>query len=494
MDIQQELDSQLSPKGRLLTPSHADWTTLSARWNSCFSVSYAAIVDASCEEDVAAAIKYANANGIPFLAFNGTHGAQLLLNKFKNGIGITTLAMKSMALNEDDGVKTVWIRGSWLSGHVRDEMHKMGKRSTVGTCDSTGLIGPMLGGGHGLLQGRYGLLTDQIVEMRVVLADGSIVTVSDRENNDLFWAMRGTGHNFGIVTAAKYRVYDVPKEDTWSFGSMVFKGDRLQELVPAFNQLLKNQTVDVPLWFPQIMMDPQGNEKAVSRLVLHFAPVISSILVLTQAKPIILVKIVYEGSIEAMRQHFAPLESLKPVTYERKGITYQTASQALDWHFDSFGNQKNVSVLRFPIGAESFSYSAMKNTYDRMAAAVIEQPMLGSSFILWEAYATQAVKAVPDDATAVADRADDMLVAAIVVLPPGTLPDSPLVKETEKLGQDLRECMVGGEELHAYVNYAHGDESLEEMYGHQPWRLERLRKLKKQYDPENRFGFYAPIV
>jgi len=269
MAITQELGPSLSRETRLLLPSDIDFQPVGQRWNVHYPIEYAAIVDASSEEDVATAVKYANSKSIPFLAFNGTHGAQLPLLNFKNGIGITTGAMKSLKINEADGGKTAWIKGSWLSGHLRDELFKLGKRTTMGSCDSTGIIGPMLGGGHGFLQGQYGLLADQIVELRVVLADGSIVTVSEEENKDLFWAMRGAGHNFGIVTAVRYKVYDVPKDDEWSHGMTVFKATQLEDLVPVFNGILKNQPAELAIWFPQFVKIPDFDPKNVSTHVFH---------------------------------------------------------------------------------------------------------------------------------------------------------------------------------------------------------------------------------
>jgi FAD/FMN-containing dehydrogenase len=86
-----------------------------------------------------------------------------------------------------------------------------------------------------------------------------------------------------------------------------------------------------------------------------------------------------------------------------------------------------------------------------------------------------------------------MLVAAMIIYPPGAEMDA----QAEGFGSGVREMLLKGsgeDQLHAYVNYAHGDESLEEVYGHQAWRLEKLRQVKRQYDPENRFGFYSPIV
>jgi FAD/FMN-containing dehydrogenase len=257
MNIKQECGPKLSSTTRIHLPSDADFGLIGQRWNSSFPIVYCAIVDASCEEDVAATVKYANANNYPFLAFNGTHGGQISMHKFKTGIGITTQAMKSLTINKNDGGKTAWIKGSWLSGHVSNELYNLGKRTMTGSCDSTGFIGPMLGGGHGFLQGRYGLLADQITEMRVVLADGSIATLSENENEDLFWAMRGAGHNFGIVTALRYKIYDIPMDDIWSWSSMVFKGAQLQRLVPVFNKLLREQPMEAAMWFPQMIKIPE---------------------------------------------------------------------------------------------------------------------------------------------------------------------------------------------------------------------------------------------
>ena len=76
-------------------------------------------------------------------------------------------------------------------------------------------------------------------------------------------------------------------------------------------------------------------------------------------------------------------------------------------------------------------------------------------------------------------------------------PDANLDRPAIKAGNDMREILregSGSSQLHAYVNYAHGDETLEQMYGYEPWRVARLRALKKQYDPTGKFNFYAPIV
>jgi hypothetical protein len=135
------------------------------------------------------------------------------------------------------------------------------------------------------------------------------------------------------------------------------------------------------------------------------------------------------------------------VSFEVKEIAYLGASEATEWGFASFSNQKNITLYRFPVGAKSFSYPSMKATFNIFAAGLAAQPMFAYSFVIWEAYSIQAVKAVPDEATAIADRADDMLVAAMVIWPPGTGMDATLAPEAEKLGKALRKYMLGEEEF-----------------------------------------------
>ena len=77
----------------------------------------------------------------------------------------------------------------------------------TGVCQCTSLLGPGLGGGHGFLQGHHGLVADQFVSMNIVLADGTLHTID--EKSDLWWAMRGAGHNFGIVTSVETKIYDI---------------------------------------------------------------------------------------------------------------------------------------------------------------------------------------------------------------------------------------------------------------------------------------------
>lgn len=118
----------------------------------------------------------------------------------------------------------------------------------TGACECVGYLGPGLGGGHGFLQGRHGLIGDQFESMNIVFANGTLATID--AGSDVWWAMNGAGHNFGIVTSVTSTIYDIEHQD-WAFETMSFKGELVEELYDAVNTyLLKNgtQPVDIINW------------------------------------------------------------------------------------------------------------------------------------------------------------------------------------------------------------------------------------------------------
>ena len=131
-------------------------------------------------------------------------------------------------------------------------------------------LGPALGGGHGWLQGRYGLVSDQFVSWNVVLASGELVTVT--KDSDLFWAMKGAGHNFGIVTSVTSKIYDIVRPN-YAMTTLFFTGAQVESVYQTANEqwLTKGKTMPVDLinwsyWFYDPTIDPTG----VSRdLIAH---------------------------------------------------------------------------------------------------------------------------------------------------------------------------------------------------------------------------------
>jgi FAD/FMN-containing dehydrogenase len=92
-----------------------------------------------------------------------------------------------------------------------------------------------MGGGHSMLQAKHGFSLDNIVSARVVLANGTAVTASKTKNPDLFWAIRGAGHNFGIVTSMVLNVYDI--QQNWTVYSLIFTQDKIEKLFALVNEI-----------------------------------------------------------------------------------------------------------------------------------------------------------------------------------------------------------------------------------------------------------------
>ena len=128
----------------------------------------------------------------------------------------------------------------------------------TGICECVGIAAPVLGGGHGWNQGKYGLAADQVIEARMVLSNGTAVTVSETSHPDLFWGIKGAGHNFGIVTELTYKIYDVHPDKTWSFEFYFFSEDALEKVFAQANEMAESQPANVNHWafFTRLPFDP----------------------------------------------------------------------------------------------------------------------------------------------------------------------------------------------------------------------------------------------
>lgn len=145
-----------------------------------------------------------------------------------------------------DGGGSALIQGGILNGRVTDFLWAHDKQTMSTVCACVGYISPILGGGHGWNQGRYGLASDQLISARMVLANGTAITVNQDTNPELFWAIRGAGHNFGIVTQAEIKIYDrKPSLDQWAVSGFFFTHDKMEQVTAIANSWL--QSADRPV-------------------------------------------------------------------------------------------------------------------------------------------------------------------------------------------------------------------------------------------------------
>lgn len=120
-----------------------------------------------------------------------------------------------------------------------------GKRTVTGVCGCVGIGGVVLGGGLGFHQGQYGLMADQLIPARIVLANGTAAFVSAESHPDLLWALLGAGHNFGIFTDITTKVYDIKVHENWAFEAFNFWGDQLEGFFEALNAILHTQPAEM---------------------------------------------------------------------------------------------------------------------------------------------------------------------------------------------------------------------------------------------------------
>lgn len=185
---------------------------------------------------------FCNNNGLSFLAQNGGNG-WAAFPQTKDLVIIDLCALNSFELAADK--KTAVIGGGARVKETIDAADAAGVCVMTGNCNSVGVLGASLGGGYGNMMGKLGFGVDVIQEMRVVTASGELRTVSATQNEDLFWAMRGAGPNFGIVTSATVKALVMSKDErmAWS-GALIFTEDKLEAIVEAIDNLqLEPETV-----------------------------------------------------------------------------------------------------------------------------------------------------------------------------------------------------------------------------------------------------------
>lgn len=178
---------------------------------------------------------YANAHNLPFLATSGKHGDAATLKHIRNGIQIELEQLNQVSVSATRDQATIG-GGAKVKG-ILDGLAAQGKRTVTGVCECVGIGGLMLGGGLGFLQGQYGLMVDQLISARLVLANGTIVNVSEESNPDLLWALKGAGHNFGVVTELSVKTYELKGHEKWAYEIFRFKGEQLEDFFNAVNTL-----------------------------------------------------------------------------------------------------------------------------------------------------------------------------------------------------------------------------------------------------------------
>lgn len=194
---------------KLARPNEALYEEKRKIWNSAIDKNPALIVVCETEEDVVDAVKLAKENQWSISVRSGGHhiGGFAVC---EGGLMIDVSNMNKIAVDVER--KVVEVESGAKSGEVNAETQKYGLAVPLGTASGTGIAGVALSGGIGYLRGVYGLTCDNIVGARLVTAEGELLEVNEENHPDLFWAIRGGGGNFGVVTKLQFAAYEVGPE------------------------------------------------------------------------------------------------------------------------------------------------------------------------------------------------------------------------------------------------------------------------------------------
>lgn len=218
-------------RGALIQPGDAVYDSARKVYNGMIDKHPKLIARCTDVGDVIAAVRFGReADMLTAIRGGGHSGAGL---GTCDGLAIDLSRMKGIRV--DPAARTVRVEGGCVWGDVDHATHAFGMATPSGFISTTGVGGLTLGGGIGYLTRRYGLTIDNLLSVDMVLADGRFVAANERENPDLFWAVRGGGGNFGVVTAFEFRLYPV---GTVQFGPTFWPIEQSGEILKTYRSFI----------------------------------------------------------------------------------------------------------------------------------------------------------------------------------------------------------------------------------------------------------------
>ncbi|BCL33180.1 FAD-binding oxidoreductase [Streptomyces aurantiacus] len=274
------------PAGRVVTagPDHDAGRHV---WNGAVSSRPGVIVRCADPDDARNAVLAARESGVPLSVRGGGHDwAGRALND--GGLTIDLAGLRRVTV--DPVAQVAEVSGGATAADLARAVEPFGLTAVTGTAGSVGMAGLTLGGGYGPLSGRFGLALDNLVSADLVLADGSVVTVDDEREPDLFWALRGGGGNFGLVTALRVRLHRVP---TLLSGIVMYSWDQAATVLAGLADAVPETPDELTVQFgvlrgpggdPVVFVAPTwsgddaaAGERALARLGSFGTPLVSQL-------------------------------------------------------------------------------------------------------------------------------------------------------------------------------------------------------------------------
>lgn len=434
--------------GEVVRPGSEGYEEARRVYNAMVDVRPAAIVRCASDEDVVEVVRTAAERRMDLAVRGGGHSVP----GFGTGEGAIVADLSPMQAVEVDGAaRTATAGGGTTWGRFNDVTSALGLATTGGIISTTGVGGLTLGGGIGYLCRAYGLSCDNVVAARVVTADGSLVTASAEENPDLFWALRGGGGNFGIVTEFTYRLHPV---STIYGGPMFFELSDGAAVLRYFRDFIRTAPREYG-GFPAFQIAPP----------LPFVPADRA------GEPFVALVSCWNGPAEEGERIIQGFRDVAAPVAEHIG---EMPYAALNSAFDAL----------VPPGLQHYWKAAYTGDLtDEAIAAHMEHgpkvPTVNSTVHLYPI--DGAVHDVAADATAFGHR--DAAFAPVIA---GMWPDPAQNEDNIRWVRDYHAAIAPHSQAGGYVNFASPDDQdkVADNYGA---NYGRLTEVKRRYDPDNLF-------
>ncbi len=440
-------------RGKIVLPKDDGYDDARKVYNAMIDKHPGMIVKCVDVADVITAVNFGRENNLLTAVRGGGHNGGGL-GLCDDGLVIDLSGIKFVLVDPDK--KTVRVGGGNVWGEVDHATHAFGLAVPAGMISTTGVGGLTLGGGIGYLTRKYGLTIDNLLEADMVLADGSFVTVNEDQNTDLFWAIRGGGGNFGIVTSFKFQAHPVKN---------VFGGPTLWPIEKT-NEIMK--------WYNKFIQEaPEELNGFIATLTIPGPPFPETL----HNKQFCGIVWCYVGDPDKAEEVFKPILEMDPIFQHVGGMPYPAIQTLFDgllppglqwyWRADFFNDLgPELSGKHLEFGSHVPSALSQMHLY----------PITG------------AAGRVPKDATPWAYR-DAKYAGVIVGIDPQPANADKITKWCKDYWEALHPYSAGG----AYLNFImnEGQDRIKAGYKN---NYDRLTKIKKKYDSNNFFRVNQNIV
>lgn len=435
--------------GEAILPSHPDYNQARSIWNAMIDRKPAVIVQCAAASDVIPALQFARENKLIISILGGGH--HIAGNSIaEDGLVIDFSKMKNVTV--DPKLRRAKVQPGATLADFDKETQKYGLATPTGINSTTGISGLTLGGGFGWLTRRHGLTIDNLVSARLITAKGKQLRLSNSENTDLFWAIRGGGGNFGIVTEYEFKLHPVGPDVLAGF--LVFPFTKAEDVLQKYRSISSTLPEEFNAW-----------------LILRKAPPLPFLPKEIHGKMVVVLAVFYDGDKSEGERFINLIRNLGPRYGEHVGLQPYTGWQ------QAFDPLLTPGIRNY---WKSHNFTSLEDgVLQKMIEYAGKMPSDHSEIFL--ALVSGMANRIPVSATAYPSR-DAHFIMNVHARWEQAANDEKCISWARRFFKAAAPYASSG----AYVNFMTEDEDKRVSTAYGP-NYKRLEEIKTKYDPQNVF-------